>query len=143
MIAADTLDRLRSLLGERLQTTAAAREHHARDESGHPASLPDAVVFAESTADVAAILRLASQCRLPVVPFGTGTGIEGASIPVRGGLSLDLSRMNRVLEVNVDDLDACVEAGERDCARKAFQTYLELSPKGNGADYARQQIERL
>jgi D-lactate dehydrogenase (cytochrome) len=104
MIEAGTLDRLRALAGDRLQTTQAIREQHSRDESGHAHALPDAVLFAESTDDVSAALRLASACRMPVVPFGTGTGIEGASIPVRGGLSLDLSRMNRVLSVNVDDL---------------------------------------
>ncbi len=111
MIEAATLDRLRALAGERLQTTHAIREQHSRDESSHAHALPDAVLFVESTDDVSAALRLASACRMPVVPFGTGTGIEGASIPVRGGLSLDLSRMNRVLSVNVDDLDARVQAG--------------------------------
>jgi len=111
MIEAATLDSLRALVGDRLQTGRAIREQHSHDESGHAPALPDAVLFAESTEDVVAVLRLASACRMPVVPFGTGTGIEGASIPVRGGLSLDLSRMNRVLSVNVDDLDARVQAG--------------------------------
>ncbi len=135
MIAADTLDHLRSLLGERLQTAASVREHHARDESGHPSALPDAVVYAESTDDVAAILGLANRCRLPVVPFGTGTGIEGAAIPVRGGLSLDLSRMNRVLEVNVDDLDARVEAGvTRLALNEAVRGHGLFFPIDPGAD---------
>ena len=106
MIAADTLDRLRTLLGERLQTSTAAREHHARDESGHPASLPDAVVYAESTDDVAAILRLAAQCRLPVVPFGTGTGIEGASIT--GILVAVVVAVTFVSTITVFDLVAVV-----------------------------------
>ena len=135
MIEAGTLDRLRALAGDRLQTTQAIREQHSRDESGHAHALPDAVLFAESTDDVSAALRLASACRMPVVPFGTGTGIEGASIPVRGGLSLDLSRMNRVLSVNVDDLDARVQAGvtrlQLNDALKAHGLFFPIDP---GAD---------
>jgi len=111
MIEAPILDALHALVGDRLQTVRPVREAHSHDESGHAPVLPDAVVFASSTDEVAAILRLASECRMPVVPFGTGTGIEGASIPVAGGLSLDLSQMNRVLSVNVEDLDARVQAG--------------------------------
>jgi D-lactate dehydrogenase (cytochrome) len=135
MIEAGTLDSLRALVGDRLQTTQAIREQHSHDESGHAHALPDAVVFVESTEDVSAVLRLASACRMPVVPFGTGTGIEGASIPVRGGLSLDLSRMNRVLAVNVDDLDARVQAGvtrlQLNDALKAHGLFFPIDP---GAD---------
>ena len=135
MIEAATLDRLRALAGDRLQTTQAIREQHSRDESGHAHALPDAVLFAESTDDVSAALRLASACRMPVVPFGTGTGIEGASIPVRGGLSLDLSRMNRVLSVNVDDLDARVQAGvTRLQLNDALKTHGLFFPIDPGAD---------
>ncbi|MCE2946071.1 MAG: FAD-binding oxidoreductase [bacterium] len=135
MIEAGTLDSLRALVGDRLQTTQAIREQHSHDESGHAHALPDAVVFVESTEDVCAVLRLASACRMPVVPFGTGTGIEGASIPVRGGLSLDLSRMNRVLSINVDDLDARVQAGvtrlQLNDALKAHGLFFPIDP---GAD---------
>ncbi len=135
MIEAATLDRLRALVGDRLQTTQAIREQHSHDESGHAHALPDAVLFVESTEDVSAVLRLASACRMPVVPFGTGTGIEGASIPVHGGLSLDLSRMDQVLSVNVDDLDARVQAGvtrlQLNDALKAHGLFFPIDP---GAD---------
>ncbi len=135
MIEAATLDRLRALAGDRLQTTQAVREQHSHDESGHAPALPDAVLFVESTADVVAVLRLAAACRLPVVPFGTGTGIEGASIPVRGGLSLDLSRMNQVLSVNVDDLDARVQAGvTRLQLNEAIREHGLFFPIDPGAD---------
>ncbi len=135
MIEATTLDSLRALVGDRLQTTQAMREQHSHDESGHAPALPDAVLFAESTEDVVAVLRLAAACRLPVVPFGTGTGIEGASIPVRGGLSLDLSRMNRVLSVNVDDLDARVQAGvTRLQLNEALKEHGLFFPIDPGAD---------
>jgi D-lactate dehydrogenase (cytochrome) len=135
MIEVAILDRLRALAGDRLQTTLSIREQHSRDESGHAHVLPDAVLFAESTDDVSAVMRLASACRMPVVPFGTGTGIEGASIPVRGGLSLDLSRMNRVLEVNVDDLDARVQAGvTRLQLNEAIRSHGLFFPIDPGAD---------
>ena len=135
MIEAGTMDRLRTLVGERLQVGAAIREQHSHDESGHAHALPDAVVFAESTDDVAAILRLASSCRMPVVPFGTGTGIEGASIPVHGGLSLDLSQMNQVLSINVQDLDARVQAGvTRLQLNEALKPHGLFFPIDPGAD---------
>ncbi len=135
MIEASTLDSLRALVGDRLSTTQAMREQHSRDESGHAHVLPDAVVFAESTEDVAAILRLASECRMPVVPFGTGTGIEGASIPTRGGLSLDLSRMNQVLQINPEDLDVRVQAGvTRVALNEALKPHGLFFPIDPGAD---------
>jgi D-lactate dehydrogenase (cytochrome) len=135
MIEASTLDSLRALVGDRLSTTQAMREQHSHDESGHTHAMPDAVVFAESTADVAAILRLAAECRMPVVPFGTGTGIEGASIPTRGGLSLDLSRMNQVLEINTDDLDVRVQAGvTRLALNEALKSHGLFFPIDPGAD---------
>src|SRR5262245_9556663 len=105
------LAELRSALGGRLSTAAALREQHGRDESWHPPHPPDAVCFAESTQEVAEILRICSGCRVPVIPFGAGTSIEGQLIAESGGISLDLSHMNRVLELNAADLDVRVQAG--------------------------------
>ena len=104
-------DPLQELLGDRLSTSPYDLESHARDESYHPPAPPDAVAFAQSTEEVAAILKHCSEGGIPVVPFGAGTAVEGHIQALHGGLSLDLSRMNRVLELHVDDLDCRVQAG--------------------------------
>ncbi len=102
---------LEALLGDRATAAASVREHHSRGESYHPPALPDLVVFPMSTEEVVGVVRIAAQHRLPLVPFGAGTSLEGHVAAVAGGISVDLSRMNRILRVAVDDLDATVEAG--------------------------------
>lgn len=102
---------LSALLGERCSTGSSVRELHASDEAWHRPELPAAVVFPESTEEVQSIVRLCAEHRSPVVPFGVGTSLEGQVIPVRGGISVDTSHMNRVLSVNAEDLDAVVQPG--------------------------------
>ena len=102
---------LESRFGDRLSTGLAVREHHGRDESSLAPLPPDAVVFARSTAEVAAAVRLCHEYQVPVIAFGTGTSLEGHLLAVHGGLSIDLSQMNRVLAIRPQDLDARVEAG--------------------------------
>ncbi|MFM8970623.1 MAG: FAD-binding oxidoreductase [Actinomycetota bacterium] len=85
--------------------------HHAHDESFHLPARPDLVVYAQSTEDVADCVRLCAQYRIPVIPFGVGTSLEGHVNAVYGGVSLDMSRMNRLLRLSVEDLDCTVEAG--------------------------------
>ena len=99
------------ILGDRLSTNANIREQHAHGEDTQPHALPDAVAFAETSEEVARLLRLCNAAEVPVVPFGAGTSLEGHVTPVAGGISLDLSRMRRVLEVNAADMDCRVEAG--------------------------------
>ncbi|MDR7454160.1 MAG: FAD-binding protein, partial [Armatimonadota bacterium] len=110
-VAAGLLDELRAVVGDRLTTSAAAREQHGRGESYLPSYPPDAVVFPESAAEVQALVRACARHRVPVVPFGAGTSLEGHVAAVRGGVCLDMSRMNRILRVSFEDLDATVEAG--------------------------------
>lgn len=98
-------------LGERITTNAALREQHSHGEDTHPPVLPDAVAFLESGAEAARMLGLCFQHNVPVVPFGAGTSLEGHVTPVRGGISLDMSRMNRVLQVNAADMDCRIQAG--------------------------------
>jgi D-lactate dehydrogenase (cytochrome) len=86
-------------------------DQHSADLSYHPPHRPDAVVFPESTGEVAAVLAWANEARVPVVPFGAGTSLEGHVIPLTGGISLDLTRLKRVLDVRPADLDATVQAG--------------------------------
>jgi D-lactate dehydrogenase (cytochrome) len=87
------------------------RELHGIDLSYHPPQLPDVVVYPETTAEVAAVLRYANADGVPVVPFGAGTSLEGHVIPLEGGISLDLSRMAKVKEIRPADLVAVVEPG--------------------------------
>ena len=126
---------LRQRLGDRLSTSAAVCEQHGKDESYHAAHAPDAVAFAESTEEIAAIVALCAEHRTPVIAFGTGTSLEGHVAALKGGVCIDLSQMNRVVRVNAEDLDATVEAG---VTRKQLNEYLRdtglFFPIDPGAD---------
>ncbi len=126
---------LRQLLGDRLTTSAAVCAQHGKDESYHPPHAPDAVAFARSTEEVAAIVARCAAARTPVIPFGTGTSLEGHVAALKGGICIDLSQMNRILQVNAEDLDATVEAG---VTRKQLNEYLRdtglFFPIDPGAD---------
>ncbi|MGA7088540.1 MAG: FAD-linked oxidase C-terminal domain-containing protein [Candidatus Dormiibacterota bacterium] len=102
---------LKSLLGPRVSTEWSALEEHSRDESHHRPQPPDAVVTCASLEDVVTVLRTCHAHTVPVIPFGAGTGLEGGVIPINGGITLDLSGLNRILRVGVEDLDVTVEAG--------------------------------
>lgn len=108
---ASLLAALQSRFGERLSTSHAMREHHGRDESSYDPMLPDAVVFAQATDDVAAAVALCNEHRFPVIAYGTGTSLEGHILAVQGGLSIDLSQMNQVVAVNPEDLTVTVQPG--------------------------------
>jgi D-lactate dehydrogenase (cytochrome) len=105
------IEPLRALLGERLSLNVGVRDQHGRGESWHPSAPPDAVAFPMTTDEVAAIVRLCAAHRVPIVPFGAGTSLEGQVNAVHGGISIDLSRMTRIVAVNSADLDCTVEAG--------------------------------
>ncbi|MBX3612306.1 MAG: FAD-binding protein [Burkholderiaceae bacterium] len=102
---------LRTRFGERFSTAHAVREHHGRDESPFPPTPPDAVVFARSTEEVADAVALCRAHKVPVIPFGVGSSLEGHLLAVQGGVSIDVSQMNRVLAVNAEDLTVTVQAG--------------------------------
>ena len=108
---AGLLAALQAKFGGRVSTGAAILEQHGRDESAHDIAPPDAVVYPETTAEVAEIVTLCGQHDVPVIAFGAGSSLEGHVLAVHGGVSVDLTRMNRILAVNADDLDATVEAG--------------------------------
>jgi D-lactate dehydrogenase (cytochrome) len=110
-LAPELLASLEVLLGGRLNVTQAVREHHSRGEAHRTSGAPDAVVYPTSTEEVSAIAKLCSAHRVPMVPFGAGTSLEGHVAAVEGGLSIDFSEMNRVLRVSSEDLDVTVEAG--------------------------------
>jgi len=102
---------LQQLLGDRLSTAASMRERHGKDASYHPCVPPDAVAFVQSTEEASEIVKICALHKVPLIPFGSGTGLEGNVVALRGGVSLDLSQMNRILQVSTGDLDATVEAG--------------------------------
>lgn len=110
-VPAAMLESLKARFGERCSTALAVREQHGRDESPFSVRPPDAVVFCESTDEVAAVLKLADRYSVPVIPFGVGSSLEGHLLAVQGGISVDVSRMNRVLRVNPEDLTVVVEPG--------------------------------
>jgi len=95
----------------RVSEVGSVLEQHGADLSYHQPHLPDAVVFPETTEEVSAVLSYANEAGIPVVPFGAGTSLEGHVIPLRGGISLDLTRMNRIVAVRAADLNATVQAG--------------------------------
>ncbi|WP_298834882.1 FAD-linked oxidase C-terminal domain-containing protein [uncultured Piscinibacter sp.] len=110
-VPASMLDALKARFGDRCSTAMAVREQHGRDESPFDVRPPDAVVFCENTEEVAAVVALADRHAVPLIPFGVGSSLEGHLLAVQGGISIDLSRMNRVLRVNPEDLTATVEPG--------------------------------
>ena len=103
--------KLRERLGDRLSTGASVRELHARDEAYSAPALPDAVAFPDNAEEVAAIARICAGTGCPIVPYGIGTSLEGHVVPLQGGVSVDFSRMNRILEIDERNLLATVEPG--------------------------------
>jgi D-lactate dehydrogenase (cytochrome) len=126
---------LRTLLGDRVATGQAVREHHSRGESHHHGVLPDAVVFPTSTSEVQAIVVACAADGCPMTPFGAGSSLEGHVVPLQHGVTIDLARMNRILRLSVEDLDVTVEAG---VTRKQLDKHLQstglMFPLDPGAD---------
>ncbi len=112
---------VREFLGERMSTNPALLEQHSHGEDSYPRSMPDGVAFIETAEEASRVLALCNQHGTPVVPFGAGTSLEGHVTPVRGGISLDLARMTRVIEVNQPDMDCRIEPG---VTRQALNEHL-------------------
>ena len=108
---ADAVRELKHLLGARASDAAAVREHHSKGESYHTPAPPDVVCFPATTEEVAEILRISQRFQIPVVPFGAGSSLEGHVQALRGGITIDMRDLNRVLRVSTEDLDADVQAG--------------------------------
>jgi D-lactate dehydrogenase (cytochrome) len=134
-LPAALLSALKAEFAERCSTALAVREQHGRDESVFDVSPPQAVVFAESEAEVARVVALCAQHRVPVIPYGAGSSLEGHLLAVQGGVSLDVSRMNRILRIDAEDLTATVQPG---VTRKALNDALRheglFFPIDPGAD---------
>jgi D-lactate dehydrogenase (cytochrome) len=111
LVPASMLEALEQRFGDRCSTALAVREQHGRDESPFDAPPPEVVVYCESTEDVTLVVKLAAQHGVPVIPFGTGSSLEGHLLAVQGGVSIDLSRMNQIIAVQPEDLTVTVQAG--------------------------------
>ena len=129
------LDALKQIFGDRFTTAEAVRHQHGKDESYHAPMAPDAVVFAESEEEIARAVTVCNRLKFPVIPFGTGTSLEGHVAALRGGVSIDTSLMNRVLAVHAEDLDVTVQPG---VTRKQLNEHLRdtglFFPIDPGAD---------
>ena len=129
------LQELQALLGERVTTSSGIREHHGKDESYFPYAAPDAVAFPHTTEEVRDVVNICRRHRVPMIPYGVGTSLEGHILAVNGGVTIDLSQMNKVLAVHEEDLDAVVEAG---VTRKQLNEYIKHTglffPVDPGAD---------
>ena len=137
MTTATLRDALAAALGDprRVSDGESERDLHASDITFHRPHRPDVVVYPESTAEVAAVLALAHEQRLPVTPFGAGSSLEGHVIPVQGGISLDLTRMSRIVDISPADLTATVEAGvTRGALERAAAEHGLMFPVDPGAD---------
>ena len=122
-------------VGDRVTTAKGVREQHGKDVFSTRCIPPDAVVFAESTEEVAEIVKLCAAHNVPLIPFGTGTALEGHFMAINGGISLDMSRMNKILRVSPEDMDVTVQAG---VTRKQLNDYIKdqglFFPIDPGAD---------
>ena len=122
------IDALKTRFAERCSTALVVREQHGRDESSFAAPPPAAVVFAESTQDVADAVTLASAFNVPVIPFGVGTSLEGHLLAVQGGISIDVSRMNRVLAIHAEDLTVTVRSSALMLSTRFMRLTSRLMP---------------
>jgi D-lactate dehydrogenase (cytochrome) len=126
---------LRELLGDRFSDAEAVRDHHSAGEGWDDPVLPAGVCFPQTTEEVAAIVTACSEHRIPIVPFGAGSSLEGHVVPPAHGVSIDLTRMNAILEVSVADLDCHLQAG---VTREQLESHLRKQglffPVDPGAD---------
>jgi len=107
----DLIEALKGIVGDRLSLAEAVRDQHGRDESYHDAFPPDVVVYPETTDEVSDIVKLCAARDVPVIPYGTGTSLEGHVAALKGGVCIDLMRLDRIVSVNPEDMDVTVEAG--------------------------------
>jgi len=129
------LSELKCLLGDRLSTNLTVRDHHSRDESWHEGRPPDAVCFVSGINEVSRTMEICSRHKIPVIPFGAGTGLEGGTVAHKGGICINVSNMNSIIQVNLEDMDCVVQPG---VTRKQLNRYLHDSglffPIDPGAD---------
>jgi len=129
------IEALRGIVGDRLSTGLSVREQHSQDLSFHYGAPADVVVFAQSTEEVSSIVKICAARKVPIVPYGAGTSLEGHLAALEGGVSIDLSGMDKIIAINQGDMDATVQAG---VTRKQLNQHLHNTglffPIDPGAD---------
>lgn len=105
------VEALKLQFGNRFSMSNAVREHHGKDESPYPFMLPDAVVFIENTEEVVSVVQLCNAHKIPLIPYGAGSSLEGHILAIEGGISLDMSAMNKIVSLNAEDLTVTVQPG--------------------------------
>ena len=132
---AESIETLADVFAEKLVTSKAVCDQHGTDESFHQSHSPDAVLFASCKEDVVRAVNICSQFNTPIIPYGTGTSLEGHVAALNGGLCIDTSNMNQILAVHQDDADCVVQPGVR---RMQLNEYLRdtglFFPIDPGAD---------
>ncbi len=107
----NAIERIKIILGDRVQCSEAIRSQHAQSETHFPVVLPDAVVFVLNTTEISEILKICNVEECPVIAWGTGTSLEGHALAIKGGITLNMMGMNKILEINTEDMDAVVQPG--------------------------------
>lgn len=120
-LPSDLQSQLEARFGARFSTSQALREQHSSQETHHHGAFPDAVIFVETTEDVAEVVKLCATHQVPIIPYGAGTSLEGQLSAIKGGISIDLSRMNQILRVSEADLDCTIQPG---VTREQLNQYL-------------------
>jgi D-lactate dehydrogenase (cytochrome) len=132
---ARAIELIKQVLGDRLTTALVVREQHGKDQTWSAGSPPDAVAFVRSADEVREVVRICAEHKVPVVPYGAGTSLEGHFSAEHGGVCIDLGQMNEVIEVNQEDMDCRVQAG---VTRKQLNAHLRdkglFFPIDPGAD---------
>ena len=121
------IEALRERFDNRLSTNQTICDRHGLDESFHAMKAPDAVVFPQSTEEVSEIVKLCAAHKMTIIPYGTGTSLEGHINAIHGGISIDMSEMNDVLRVSPEDLDCTVQAGVTQVSMKTSNSQCPVS----------------
>ena len=124
MSIAAAIEKIALILADRIETSDSIRLEHGKSETHFPEALPDAVAFVNSTNEVSKILKICNDELCPIVPWGTGTALEGHALAVKGGISLNMMNMNEIIKVNGDDMDVIVQPGVQ---REQLNEYLRAS----------------
>ena len=127
---AECIEALRSRIGDRLSLAEDILAEHAKDSAHHQPQPPDAVAFPENVEETADCVRICAEHRVPIIPFGTGTAVEGGVVAIHGGITIDVRRMNKVLRFSVPDMDATVQAGVT-----RLQLNMLLEEQGTGLHF--------